>query len=135
VTYVAKRKKQPDYAIDPTPTALAVGIFGGAAALYLTEVIYSEMRDSGGPDIPGLPNWRAHMGAVCVGSIAFVVTFFLMESLGRKSKVIAWRSSIPWLPLIALTAVATAIHIPIYVVIVSGTLYSVWAYRRTRAIR
>lgn len=135
MTYVAKRKKQPEYAIDPTPTALAVGIFGGAAALYATEVIYSDMRDSGAPDIPGLPNWRAHMGAVCVGSIAFVVTFFLMESLGRKSKVIAWRSSVPWLPLIALTAVATAIHIPIYVVIVSGTLYSVWAYRRTRAIR
>ena len=76
------------------------------------------------------------MGAVCVGSIAFVVTFFLMESLGRKSKAIAWRSIIPWLPLIALTAAATAIQIPIYIVILSGALYSIWACfpGRTRAV-
>jgi ABC-type uncharacterized transport system permease subunit len=72
---------------------------------------------------------------MCMGMVAFVITFFLLEALGRKSKTIAWRSSVPWLPLIVLTAVATAIHIPIYVVIIAAAIYSVWAYRRTRAVR
>jgi len=103
--------------------------------LYLAEILFRTLLDSGASSVPGLPSWRAHMGSMCVGTMAFVTTFFLLEALGRKSKTIAWRSSLPWLPLIMLTALATAIHIPIYVVIIVSCLYSIWAYRRTRAIR
>ena len=130
---VAKRNK-PEYEIDPTLVALAVSCLGGAGGLYSAEILYGALLDSGTSDIPGLPSWRAHMGSICVGMVAFVITFFLLEALGRKSKTIAWRSSVPWLPLIVLTAVATAIHIPIYAVIITGAIYSVWAYRRTRAV-
>jgi hypothetical protein len=36
---------------------------------------------------------------------------------------------------VALTGLATVIHIPIYLVIPVAAIYSSWAYFRTRAVR
>jgi hypothetical protein len=62
------------------------------------------------------------------------VSLYFLEELARKSRILAWRSSSAWLPLIALTGLATAIHVSLYVVIPIGALYSLWAYRRTRSV-
>ena len=132
---MARKRKQPGDEMDPTPVAFALGCLGGAGMMYVAEILYDNIRESPRPDIPGLPNWRAHMGSAFLGTVAFVITFFLLEALGRQSKLMAWRASAPWLPLIALTGLATAIHIPAYLVIPAVAIYSVWAYRRTRAVR
>lgn len=126
-----KRKKQTS---DSTPIALAIAVIAGAGALYCAEIIYDNIKDSGAPDMRQLPGWRAHMGSACVGSLAFVIALFLLESLGRNSRSIALRSAIPWLPMVLLTGLATAIHIPIYAVIAMAALYTPWAYTRMRAV-
>jgi len=75
------------------------------------------------------------MASICAGSISFVVALFFLENLGKQSRAIAFRSVVPWLPIVGLTMVATAIHIPVYLVILGSALYSPWAYFRTRAVR
>jgi hypothetical protein len=75
------------------------------------------------------------MGAACMGTAAFVVIFFLLELLGYKSKVSAWRATWPWLPLVGLTALATVIHFPAYVVILMCALDVGWAFYKTRVAR
>jgi hypothetical protein len=129
-----KAKRQKDTS-ESTPIAVGVSVLFGAGALYYIEIIYDNIKDSGAPDMRQLPSWRAHMGAACVGSLTFVTSLFLLESLGRQSRSVAARSAVPWIPLVALTALATAVHIPIYVVIPVTILYSRWAYLRTRAVR
>jgi ABC-type uncharacterized transport system permease subunit len=74
------------------------------------------------------------MGSACLATVAFVITLFLLESLARKSRPRAWRSSVPWSPLIAMTGIATAIHIPIIAVTIACAAYVPWAYYRTRAV-
>jgi hypothetical protein len=127
-----KRGKKRKSAHSPylTMTAFQVGCFACAAIIYLAEDTYGVIVDTG-YQISKLPGWRAHMGSVCLGIIAFVMTFFLLEVLSRESKVIAWKTSAPWIPLIALTALATIIHVPAYVVIVVGAGYGIWAFRHT----
>jgi hypothetical protein len=120
---------------DSTPVAMAVAILFGAAALYCGEIIYDNIKDSGAPDMRQFPGWRAHMGSACLGSMVFVIALFLLESLGKGSRRIAVRSVIPWCPLVALTALATVIHVPIYLVILMLGIYSPWAYFRSRAVR
>jgi hypothetical protein len=115
--------------------AVALAALFGAGAFYCAEIIYDNIKDSGAPDMRQLPGWRAHMGSACVGSLAFVTALFLLESLGRRSRLVAARSAVPWLPIVALTGLATAVHIPICVVIVVAAIYSPWAYLRTRAAR
>lgn len=129
-----KGKRQRDTS-DSTPMALALSTLIGAAALYCAEIIYGNIKDSGAPDMRQFPGWRAHMGSACVGSLAFVITLFLLESVGRGSRSIAVRSVAPWWPIVALTGLATVIHIPIYLVIPVAAIYSSWAYFRTRAVR
>jgi hypothetical protein len=70
-----------------------------------------------------------------MGAAAFVIIFFLLELLGRQSKLSAWQSSWPWLPLVGLTGLATMIHIPVYAVIPMSILEAAWAYRRIRATK
>lgn len=82
-----------------------------------------------------LPGWRAHMGSAWMGTLAFVTALFLLENLGGQSRSRALRSAIPWLPLVALAGLATAIHIPISLVILAAAFYSPWAYLRMRTIR
>jgi hypothetical protein len=128
-----KKRKQQKQTTDSTPMAVAIATLFGAGALYCGEIIYDNIKDSG--DITQFPEWRAHMGAACVGTMAFVTSLFLLENLGGRSKSVALRSAAPWLPLVALTVLATVTHIPIYVVVLLTAVYSPWAYLRTRAIR
>jgi hypothetical protein len=130
-----KKTKQQKQATDSTPMAVAIATLFGVAALYCGEMIYYNIKDSGAPDMHPLPGWRAHMAAACVGTVAFVTALFLLESLGGRSRSVALRSAAQWFPLVALTALATAIHIPIYLVILLGALYSPWAYLHTRRTR
>jgi hypothetical protein len=129
------KKKQESAAVDPTLIAFFVACFWGVCGLYSGEFLYDALHAPGVTEVPGLPSWRAHMGSVCLGVVSFVVSLYFLEELGRKSKILAWRSASPWLPLIALTVFATLIHVPTYVVVALGLLYSVWAYRRTRSVR
>jgi len=130
-----KKRRQRENILDSTPTAVAVAALAAAAAIQAGEIIYDNMRSSGAPYSHDIPLWRAHMGSACAGSVSFVVTLFLLENLGKKSKLAAWRAIFPWLPLVALTGLATAIHIPIYLVILAAAVYSPWAYSRTHAAR
>jgi hypothetical protein len=131
------KKKQPDadWVCDPTPTALAVACFGGTCGMYTAALIYDSLTESGSATIPWLLPWRAHMAIACVGVVSFIVSLYFLEVLGRRSKHKAWKSSASWLPLVALTGSATVIHVPTYAVILVGTVYGGWAYRRTRAVR
>ena len=130
-----KKRKQPEKVTNSTPAAVAVAALVAAGAIQAAEVIYSNMRDSEFPGAYDIPLWRAHMASICAGSISFVVALFLLENLGKQSRAIAFRSVVPWLPIVGLTMVATAIHIPVYLVILGSALYSPWAYFRTRAVR
>lgn len=130
-----KKTKPQKRATDSTPIAVAIAALVGTAALYCGEIIYGNIKDAGTPDMRQLPGWRAHMGAAFAGSLAFVASLFLLERLGGRSKTVALRAAVPWLPLVALIGLATATHIPVYAVIVLVALYSPWAYLRTRSMR
>jgi hypothetical protein len=75
------------------------------------------------------------MGSVFVGIVTFIVFLFILEFLETRSQITAWRSSAPWLPLVGLTGLATAVHIPFYIALLVGVSYAVWAYRRTCSVR
>jgi hypothetical protein len=118
-------------------TAMAVGLAAaiGIGAIQCAEIIYSDGSNAGVPDKALVSMWRVHMGCACVGSAAFVLALFFLECLGRGSVTLALRSTIPWSALIALSGIATIVHIPIYVTIPLTVINSVWAYRRTLAVR
>jgi hypothetical protein len=116
---------------ESTSMTLIVALFGAMCALFSAESLGEDFRDLEGPRLNWLASWQLHMGSVCIGTAAFVAGLFLLEVFETKSKKTAWRISSPWLPLIVLTLLATAVHIPSYVVIVIGFLYGIWAYRRT----
>jgi hypothetical protein len=130
-----RRLKKQRNTSDATPVALMVATLFGGGAFYCAEIIYGNIKDSGAPDIRQFPGWRAHMGSACVGMVAFMICLFLLESLGRGSRRIAIRSVAPWAPLVALTGVATGIHVPTYIVVLIAVTYSPWAYFRTCAVR
>jgi hypothetical protein len=113
---------------DPTPVAMAIAVLCGAAALYCSEIIYDNIKDTGSPDVNALPGWRAHMAAGCIGAAALVISLFLLERVGGRSKSRAFRSVLPWLPLVMVTGLGTVIHIPSYAVVAAITFYSPWAY-------
>jgi hypothetical protein len=128
----ARRQKQTE---DSTAMAVTIATLCGAAAIYCGEIIYDNIKDSGTVDTRQLSGWRAHMASATAGTLTFVISLFLLESLGRRSKSDALRSTVPWLPLVALTGLATAIHIPTYLVALLAALYSPWAYSHTRPAR
>ncbi len=125
-------KKQIDLR-EQTIMAFAVGCFAWTCFSSFAEIVYGFLTNNG-EQVPGVPSWRAHMGSACLGLLAFVLTLFLLEILGRKSKAIAWSATYPWIPLIPLLVLATVIHIHAYIVIVLGLIYSVWAFRRMLSI-
>jgi hypothetical protein len=129
---MAKQRDKP-YGADPTTITLLVACFVGICVLYSLEFVYRAFRDSTPGNTPLLPSWRAHMGSVCVGMAAFVIVFFFLQGLEGKPRPIAWRAASSWSPLIALTAFATAVHIPWYAVVLGCAGFGLWAYRRTRA--
>jgi hypothetical protein len=94
-----------------------------------------EIQEAKDPHAQVLTEWRVHMGAACMGAAGLVVILYLLELLGRQSKIIAWRSNWPWLPLVGFTAMATVIHIPAYAAVSACEIYSVWAFRGTYSLR
>jgi hypothetical protein len=132
---IEKTGRRQRSAANYSSMAVALAAAIGIVAIQCAEIIYDNGRHEGIPDSVGAGMWRVHMGCTCLGCVAFVIALFCLERLGRGSTVSALRSTIPWLPLIALTGMATAIRIPMYVVIPLIILYGLWAYRRTLAVR
>jgi hypothetical protein len=135
VMQMGQRKKQSSHDYNHSPTTLLVALFGGACAFITVESIYGDANDAGWQEMNRFPAWQVHMGSVCVGIITFFVFLFILEFMETKSKITAWRSSAPWLPLVGLTALATFVHIPFYILLLVSASYAVWAYRRTCSVR
>src|SRR5664280_3138193 len=112
-----KRKKPLDGSPESTTDTLIMALFGAMCAFISAETIGDDVRDLEGQRLNWLASWQLHMGSVCIGTAAFAAGLFLLEVFETKSRRTAWRISSPWLPLIALTLLATAVHIPSYVVI------------------
>jgi hypothetical protein len=128
-----KRKREvQDEGSDSTPLALLVAFLGGIGIVLNEESLLGDLQTTPDSRAAALANWQVHMGAVCMGMTAFVVIFFLLHLLERKSKMFAWRCTWPWLPLIGVTALAAMIHIPAYAVALLCVIGAAWAYHRTR---
>ncbi len=130
-----KRKQQLRYEFNHTPTTVLMALFCGACGFITVESFFQEIMDLFSNRTNMVHAWQVHMGSVCVGIMTFVASLFLLEVFETKSSVIAWHSSWPWLPLVGLTAISTAVHIPFYFVAVIGAIYGIWAYRRTNSVR
>ena len=129
------KKRKPTYEYHDTPTTLGVASFGGACAFITVVNTIGDIVESLGHQANKLLAWQVNMGALCVGIATFFVFLFILELLETRSKIVAWRSSAPWLPLVGLTAIATVIHIPFFIVALMGAIYCVWAYRWTSNVR
>jgi hypothetical protein len=130
-----KKARETQDDLEVTTGALAIGFLGGLGIVNYGESLLGDIQGTGESHARSLANWQVHMGAACMGTAAFVVILFLLVLLGHKSKVSAWRFTLPWLPLVGLTALATAIHFPAYVVILMCALDVAWAYYKTRVAR
>jgi hypothetical protein len=130
-----KRKVQPSHDYNHTPATLLMALFGGACAFITVESTLPDAMESLEHHMNKLPGWQVHMGSACFGIIAFLTFLFSLELLETRSKRTAWRCSAPWLPLFGLTAIATAVHIPFYLVALLGAIYDVFAYRWTSSVR
>ena len=135
VRQMRKWKKKSTYEYFHLPTTLLVASFGGACAFYTIENTIDDILESWGHHANKPLEWQVNMGALCVGTLTFVVFLSILQVLETRSKLTAWRSSASWVPLIGLTAVDTVVHIPFYVVALAGASYGVWAYRRTSGVR
>jgi uncharacterized membrane protein YuzA (DUF378 family) len=132
---MGQRKEKARYEFNHTPTTLLVALFGGACGFITIESTIGDVMDAWGIQMDKVPAWQVHMGSTCVGIATFFVFLFILEFMETKSKITAWRSSAPWLPLVGPTALATFVHIPFYIVILICACYAVWAYRRTCEVR
>jgi hypothetical protein len=135
VMQMGQRKKQSSHEYHHSPTTLLVALFGGACAFITVESIYGDANDAGWQQMNRLPAWQIHMGSACVGIITFFVFLFILEFVETRSRITAWRSTAPWLPLVGFTALATIVHIQFCIVLLAGASYAVWAYRRTSSVR
>jgi hypothetical protein len=126
-----KKTKNRTRSSDPQFPATLIAAMSGAAMFQYTEFVYMSSTDNNGQPA-NIPIWRVHMGSVCLGSIGFVIALFCFEVLEKKSKSIAFNSAIRWLPLVALTGLASIIHIPAFIVIIVGFINGMWVYRRSR---
>jgi hypothetical protein len=132
---MGQRKKNRSNEYNDTMTTLLVALFCGACAVLTVESYGGDAKDAKWLLMDRVSAWQLHMGSACVGIITFFAFLFILEFLETKSKITAWRSSAPWLPLVGLTALATAVHIPIYIIFLVGGSHAVWAYRRTSTVR
>jgi hypothetical protein len=132
---MVKRKRRPNYEYNDTLTTLLIAVFGGACAFISVESTLPNVMDLWERQMGKLPEWKIHMGSACCGTITFFIFLFILEVHETRSRITAWRSSAPWLPLIGLTLLATMIDIPYYIVIPVGTISGVWAYRQTSSVR
>jgi len=124
------RQEQPNREVDQPFFALLIAFLGGLAISFYVGSALLDFESIGEKSTWKLPDWQVNMGSICVGMMAFVVILFCLEILRKRSKIAGWRSSWPWLPLVGLTALATFVHIPVYLIISVGVLYSIWAYSR-----
>ena len=132
---MGKRKKQSSLEYNHTPTTLLMALFGGACSFIAVESTLPDLIELWGRQMNKLPAWQIHMGSACSGIVTFLTFLFLLELHETRSRITAWRSSAPWLPLVGLTLLATIVHIPLYIVILVGTICGVWAYRQTSSVR
>ena len=132
---MGKRKRPSSYEFNDTATTLAIAVFGGACVFISVESTLPDLMDLWGRQIDKIPRWQIHMGSACCGTTAFFVFLFILEVHETRSRLTAWRSSAPWLPLIGLTLLATIVDIPYYFVIPVGAICGVWAYRLTSGVR
>jgi len=130
-----KRRVQSSHDYNHTPTTLLMALFGGACAFITVESTFPDVMDPLEHHVNKLPGWQVHMGSACVGFVAFLTFLFILEAFETSSKKTAWRCSAPWIPLVGLTATASVIHIPFYLVALIGFVYGVCAYRRTSSVR
>jgi hypothetical protein len=132
---MGRRKKQPSYEYHHTPTTLLVALFGGVCAFIAVETFLPELLALYERKIGKFPEWQVRMGSTCIEVTAFFAFLFFLEWFETRLCKTAWRASAPWLPLVGLTLLATIIHIPYAIVIMAGTINSVWAYRQTSSVR
>lgn len=114
--------------------AFGIGLMASLAVCFMAESVVADLTASG-IRLSGFPIWRMHRATACLGVSVFIVSFYSLETLGRKSKRTAWRATAPWVPLIALTAVATIVPVPVYALIVFALANGVWAFRRMNTVR
>jgi hypothetical protein len=122
---MGQRKKQSSHEYNHNPVTLFVALFGGACAFITVESICGDANDAGWQQMNRLQAWQVHMGSICMGIITFIVFLFILEFLETKSRITAWRSSSPWLPLAGFTALATIVHILFCIVLLAGASYAV----------
>lgn len=132
---MGRRKNRSGDEYSYTPTTLMVALLGGSCAFLAVETTLPDVLDVWGSQMNKLPGWQFHMGSACSGIVTFFTFLFLLELHETKSRITAWRSSAPWLPLVGLTLLATIIHIPYFIVILVGAICGIWAYRQTSSVR
>lgn len=132
---MGRRKNRSSYEYNHTPTTLLVALLGGSCAFIAVETTLPDVLDLWGSQMNKFPGWQFHMGSACGGITTFFTFLFFLEWHETRSRITAWRSSAPWLPLVGLTLLATIIQIPYYIVILAGTICGVWAYRQTSSVR
>ena len=129
------RKNRSGDEYSRTPITLLVALLGGSCAFIAVETTLPDVLDVWGSQMNKFPEWQFHTGSACSGILTFFTFLFLLELHETKSRITAWRSSAPWLPLVGLSLLATIIHIPYFIVILAGVICGVWAYRQTSSVR
>lgn len=135
VMQMGQRKNNASYEYNDTLRTLLVALFFSVCSVLAIESIAGDAKDAGWLHMDRVPAWQLHMGAACVGIMTFFVFLYILELLETKSRLTAWRSSAPWLPLVGLTALTTVVHISFCVVLLVSSGYAAWAYRRTCSVR
>ena len=108
---MGRRRNRSSHEYSHTPTTLMVALLGGSCAFIAVETTLPDVLDVWGSQMNKLPGWQFHMGSACSGIVTFFTFLFLLELHETKSRITAWRSSAPWLPLVGLTLLASIIRI------------------------
>lgn len=132
---MGRRESRSAYEYNHTPTTVLLALLAGSCAFIAVETTLPDVMDLWGSQLNKFPGWQFHMGSACSGIATFFALLFLLELLETRSRITAWRSSAPWLPLVGLALLAAIIHIPCYIVILAGTILAVWAYLQTSSVR
>lgn len=131
---MGRRRELQLYDSNQASIALILAAIAGGGISFFIDSTLDAIQGIGDQPAWRLPEWQVHMASICLGAITFLIILFCLELMGRHSKMMAWRSSWPWLPLIGLTGLASLIHIPVYAVVPIGASLCVWAYRHRRSV-
>jgi hypothetical protein len=102
-----------------------LALLGGLCAFIAVETTLPDVMDVWGSQMNKFPGWQFHMGSACSGVMTFFTFLFFLELFETRSRMTAWRTSVPWTPLVGLTLLAAIVHIPYYIVILVGTICGV----------